>query len=144
MVDAIPRPLRDRVAIDARHRCGYCLTDQRVSGAQMHIEHIIPRARGGQSEESNLWLACAWCNSFKGIQTTAQDSFTGAEAALFNPRTQRWLYHFAWDDGDTRIVGLTPTGRATIDALKLNNAYITPARRLWVQAGWHPPEDIAA
>jgi len=111
MVDAIPRPLRDRVAIDARHRCGYCLTDQRVSGAQMHIEHIIPRARGGQSEESNLWLACAWCNSFKGIQTTAQDSFTGAEAALFNPRTQRWLYHFAWDDGDTRIVGLTPRAR---------------------------------
>jgi len=62
---------------------------------------------------------------------------------LFNPRTQRWLDHFAWDDRDTRIVGLTPTGRATVDALKLNNAYIVPARRLWVQAGWHPPKDIA-
>ncbi len=43
MAETIPKSLRDRVAKKARHRCGYCLTDQRVSGAQMHIEHIIPR-----------------------------------------------------------------------------------------------------
>lgn len=93
MVDRIPRTLRDRVAKAALHRCGYCLTDQRVSGAQLHIEHIIPRAHGGPSEESNLWLACAWCNSFKGIRKEALDPVTGANAALFNPRTQRWLDH---------------------------------------------------
>ncbi len=45
MAETTPKSLRDRVASEARHRCGYCLTDQRVSGAQMHIEHIIPRAR---------------------------------------------------------------------------------------------------
>ena len=31
----------------------------------MHIEHIIPLSRGGRSDERNLCLACAWCNSYK-------------------------------------------------------------------------------
>jgi hypothetical protein len=38
-----------------------------------------------------------------------------------------------------RIVGLTSVGRATVEALKMNNPYIVPARRLWIIAGWHPP-----
>ena len=141
MAEAISKSLRDRIAAKARHRCGYCLTDQRVSGAQMHVEHIIPRARGGQSTESNLWLSCAWCNSFKGTKIEAVDPATGTSVALFNPRTQKWLQHFAWDNGGTQIIGLSPTGRATIEALKLNNPYIVPARRLWVLAGWHPPKN---
>jgi 5-methylcytosine-specific restriction endonuclease McrA len=64
MSDAIPRHLKDRVAAEAGFRCGYRLTDQRVSGAQMHSEHLIPRAQGGRSERANLWLSCAWCNSY--------------------------------------------------------------------------------
>ncbi len=139
MSDAIPRYQRERVTAEADFRCGYCLTDQRVSGAQMHIEHLIPRVRGGGSERSNLWLSCAWCNSYKGTRTDARDPETGDHVALFNPRNQRWSEHFAWSDGGVRIVGLTPSGRATVEALRLNNPYIVPARRLWVIAGWHPP-----
>jgi hypothetical protein len=133
--------LRQRVAATARNRCGYCLTTQLVSGAQMHIEHIIPTARGGTSDESNLWLACAWCNSFKGAQTTAIDPATGEEAPLFNPRTQRWFDHFQWSNDGVYIIGLTPTGRASVVALQLNNEFIVPSRRLWVTAGWHPPRE---
>ena len=44
------------------HRCGYCLTTELLIGAPMEIEHIIPTALGGQTEESNLWLACSLCN----------------------------------------------------------------------------------
>ena len=135
MADGISKALRERIAAAAQHRCGYCLTDQRVSGAQMHVEHIIPRARGGSSQESNLWLACAWCNSYKGIQVESQDPETGASVALFNPRRQRWIEHFTWSKDSTCILGLTATGRATVAALNLNNPYIFPARRLWVLAG---------
>jgi len=49
--------------------------------------------------------------------------------------------HFAWDKDATHIVGLTPTGCATVTALNLNNPYIVPARRLWTLAGWHPPKN---
>jgi len=139
MGDTVPQSLRELVAAEAGYRCGYCLTDQRVSGAQMHIEHLSPRARGGGSEQSNLWLSCAWCNSYKGTLTDELDPDTGRLVALFNPRTQRWSKHFAWSEDGTRILGLTPSGRATVDALRLNNPYILPARRLWVVAGWHPP-----
>ncbi|WP_295458178.1 HNH endonuclease [uncultured Thiodictyon sp.] len=140
MADGIPKALRERIADAAQQRCGYCLTDQRVSGAQMHVEHIVPRARGGSSQESNLWLACAWCNSYKGIQVEAQDPETGASVTLFNPRRQRWIEHFLWSQDGTYIRGVTATGRATVVALNLNNPYIVPARRLWALAGWHPPK----
>ncbi len=135
----IPRALRRKILAAAHHRCGYCLTSQQISGALLHIDHIIPLARGGTSDETNLWLACAWCNSFKGVQTHAVDPLTAGEAPLFNPRVQSWSDHFRWSDDGSQIVGLTPTGRATVVALRLNNEFIIPARRQWVVAGWHPP-----
>jgi hypothetical protein len=107
----------------------------------MHIEHIVPLSRGGASDETNLWLACAWCNSYKGDKTHALDPVTGEDEPLFNPRTQRWADHFCWSDDGIKIIGLTPTGRATVLALRLNNEFILPARRHWVMAGWHPPQE---
>jgi hypothetical protein len=38
-------------------------------------------------------------------------------------------------------VGITPIGRATLLALRMNHPIIVEARRLWVAAGWHPPEE---
>jgi hypothetical protein len=107
----------------------------------MHIEHIVPLSRGGSSDETNLWLACAWCNSYKGTKTHAEDPMTGKDVPLFNPRTQRWQDHFRWSEDGLRIIGLTSTGRATVLALQLNNEFILPARRHWVLAGWHPPRE---
>jgi hypothetical protein len=135
----ISAALRQRVADAARHRCGYCLTVQKISGAPMHIEHIIPLALGGASDETNLWLACAWCNSYKATQIRAVDPQTGEQVSLFNPRTQPWSEHFQWSDDGSEIIGITPTGRATVIALRLNNEFIVPARRQWIMAGWHPP-----
>jgi hypothetical protein len=60
---------------------------------------------------------------------------------LFNPRRQRWLEHFTWTPEGDLVIGLTPTGRATIVALQLNRPTLVRARRLWVVAGWHPPGD---
>ena len=45
----IPRALRERVAAQAGHRCGYCLLDERLVGIALEIEHIIPEALGGPS-----------------------------------------------------------------------------------------------
>ena len=64
----------------------------------MHIEHIIPLSRGGRSDKSNLCLACAWCNSYKWVQTHGFDPETRAEVPLFHPRTQQWHEHFRWSD----------------------------------------------
>lgn len=137
----IPATVRDRVAEVARYRCGYCQTQQVVVGIPLQIEHIIPLAAGGTSDEDNLWLACSVCNNYKGTQTHAPDSETKEQVPLFNPRMQPWTDHFAWSDDGVEIIGLTPTGRATVPALKLDQPFMRRARRRWVLAGWHPPED---
>jgi hypothetical protein len=132
--------LRQRIAEQAHHRCGYCLTQEVVSGVPLTLEHIIPKAKGGQDAEENLWLSCRLCNEAKGALTEAIDPETGVTVPLFNPRTQVWAEHFAWSEDSTRIIGQTPMGRATVVALSLNNELRVRARAIWVEAGWHPPE----
>jgi 5-methylcytosine-specific restriction endonuclease McrA len=51
--DYISATIRRRVAETARYRCGYCQTQQAVIGIPLHIEHIIPLAAGGSSNEDN-------------------------------------------------------------------------------------------
>lgn len=135
----IPQALRKKLSQEGRHRCGYCLTPQKIIGLPMAIDHIFPESKGGKTEQENLWLACRRCNEFKGSQVQAIDSLTDKLAPLFNPRRQSWQAHFAWSEDGTCIIGLTSTGRATVEALRLNNDEIIAARSLWVQVGWHPP-----
>jgi hypothetical protein len=89
-----------------------------------------------------LWLAYRLCNTYKGAQTEALDPVTKQRVALFNPRHQRWSEHFSWNKDGTHILGRTPCGRATVLAFQLNNAVAVTVRSYWVQAGWHPPDDI--
>jgi hypothetical protein len=49
--------------------------------------------------------------------------------------------HFRWIDGGLIVEGLTPIGRATVLALKLNMAAHVTSRRFWISAGVHPPPD---
>lgn len=135
--------VRQRVAEAARYRCGYCLTAQRIIGPLLEIEHYIPESRGGTSDEENLWLACPMCNSHKADRLEAVDPDTGTAVAIFNPRRERWDAHFEWIEGGTVIQGTTPIGRATVATLQVNHAEMVAARRLWVEVGWHPPNDSA-
>jgi len=90
----IPKALRQKVATQARFRCGYCLTREVVSGTPMKFDHIIPEGLNGPTNEDDLWLACALCNAFKGERIRAFDSVTGEMVTLFNPRLQKWVEHF--------------------------------------------------
>ncbi len=137
----IPVELRRQVSEAACYRCGYCLTAQRIIGMPLHFEHLFPLALGGKTAAENLWLACPLCNGYKGIQTQALDPVTEANVPLFNPRLQTWHEHFEWSEDATQVIGKTAVGRATVLALRLNNEYVVPARRVWVAAGWHPPVD---
>lgn len=131
--------IEQRVRQAAGHRCGYCLSPQRLPPWELEIEHIIPSGRGGTDDEENLWLSCRSCNSFKAIQTRARDPVSNRRISLFNPRRQQWARHFKWSRDGTHIIGLTVCARATIVALKLNNIFAVTAREAWVSAGWHPP-----
>jgi hypothetical protein len=137
----VAKELRERVAAQAQYRCGYCLTAAAIVGTPMEIEHLIPESLGGLTEESNLWLACSLCNDHKSNRIAAVDPDSGEVIRLFDPRRQMWGEHFRWSDGGDLIIGQTPTGRATVLALKLNRATLVKARQLWVLVGWHPPAE---
>lgn len=137
----IPAAQYTRLKEQAGVRCGYCRTSSRIIGQPLTIEHITPRSRGGSSNEENLWLSCRRCNQYKGAQIEAIDPETNSLVPLFNPRQQSWPEHFTWSDDGTRIIGLTASGRATVNVLKLNNEDIVTARMLWISVGWHPPQE---
>jgi hypothetical protein len=69
----IPPRLRETVTRAAGYHCGYCRTDQRITGYQLTIDHIGPQSRGGKTVEENLWLACIACNQHKGAQIYGND-----------------------------------------------------------------------
>jgi hypothetical protein len=116
--------------------CEYCQTCEENTGQAMHLEHIDPK--GGNSRD-NLCLACANCNLSKATAISAIDPVTEQDVALFNPRLQDWTEHFEWRDGGLRLQGKSPTGRATVERLKMNQKRVVRARRNWIMAGTHPP-----
>lgn len=137
---AIPNRLR-RWLETLGERCEYCLTSEQVTGIALEADHIIPHSQEGPTSKANLCRACSSCNTRKGEQTQALDPETKHLTPLFNPRHQHWSEHFIWSDDGTQIIGLTACGRATIEALQMNNARLVHARRLWASVGWHPPAE---
>jgi hypothetical protein len=39
--------LRERVAEQARYRCGYCQSAEKIIGLPMEMDHLIPQVLGG-------------------------------------------------------------------------------------------------
>jgi hypothetical protein len=133
--------LRQKVAEFANYRCCYCQTSQRIVGPLLEIDHIIPEARGGSSQEDNLAIACPMCNSHKSDRVDAIDPDSQTVVRLFHPRRDRWNEHFDWVENGAVIRGKTPVGRATVLALQMNHPDVVSVRQMWVMVGWHPPAD---
>jgi hypothetical protein len=133
----IPAALRELVVKRADDRCEYCGISQLGQVATFHIDHVIPAVAGGATTAENLALACVSCSLRKGARQMLQDLETGETVPFFNPRQQAWKEHFAWEG--FRIVGLTSTGRATVEALNLNRAIMLAIRAEEELLGRHPP-----
>jgi len=110
---------RELVRRRADNRCEYCLLPQAHSELTHHIEHIVAKQHGGGDEVENLALACHRCNLHKGTNLTGVDSLSGWPVPLFHPRRDRWSEHFLFRG--VRILGITPTGRATVHLLAMND-----------------------
>ena len=123
--------------------CEYCWSQSRYSTHSFALEHILPKHRGGKTTLENLALACQGCNNHKHIKIKGRDPVSLQLAGLFHPRQQRWSEHFAWSDDYLEMIGLTPTGRATIETLQLNREEVINLRRILIACGEHPPTIVA-
>ena len=124
------RALREVVRRRAGNACEYCHIPQQATPLiPFHIEHIVPKQHGGTDNPGDLALACDRWNAYKGPNLTSIDPESGAVVPLFHPRRDAWSTHFAVRSG--RIVGLTPTGRATVRLLNMN-----APRRVELRGEW--------
>ena len=111
---------RQRVRRQAGFRCEYCRIHERyLPFSAFHLDHIVARQHGGTDDPENLAWSCQECNLLKGTNLSAIDPDAGVVVQLFHPRKDRWEDHFLFTDD--RVVGLTPTGRATVWLLQMNS-----------------------
>ena len=130
---------RELVVARAGGACEYCRLLERASGVTFHIEHFLPRSRGGQTVMGNLALSCPGCNLAKADRTAGQDR-SGRTQSLFNPRDfdpplLGWHLHFVLMRDTGLIVPRTAVGEATVLTLHMNDHNRAFARRLQIRAG---------
>lgn len=61
---AIPKRLRFLVLRRDGYRCQLCGLTQ-ADGVQLEVDHKVPVAKGGKTDEDNLWTLCHPCNNGK-------------------------------------------------------------------------------
>jgi hypothetical protein len=123
-----------------RHRagdtCEYCRLPQQFYRLSFSIDHIIARQHRGPTTESNLALACPFCNSHKGPNIAGIDLLTQKITRLFHPRQDVWTDHFRWNGAV--IVGVTDIARATIAVLAINHPVQIAIRNTLLDEGVFP------
>lgn len=135
----IPVELRRQVAERAKGYCAYCRSVEHLMGITFEVDHIIPEASGGRTVLENLCLSCPVCNRAKAKRLLATDPVTQELVPLFHPLQEEWHDHFQWIENGNQLLGLTPSGRATINALRMNRDAIIQLRHYWGVLGLHPP-----
>ncbi len=139
--ERVTRQLKKAVSERAQGCCEYCQSQSRFAMQPFSIEHIVPRSQGGETTLKNLALACQGCNNHKYNKTKGRDPLNGQVVPLYNPRQQRWSDHFVWNNDCSLVIGLSPTGRATVEVLQLNREGVVNLRRILYVMREHPPTE---
>jgi hypothetical protein len=126
--------LRQIVVRRAGNRCEYCRIAQiLVPYHRFHVEHVIAKQHGGGDGLDNLCLACDRCNAYKGPNLAGIDPDTQKAVELFHPRRQVWSEHFIFRGAE--IIGLTPSARATVRLLHMNDYWRLALREELIAIG---------
>lgn len=129
---------KDLVCRRAGDRCEYCRLPQEATPfITFHVEHIVAKQHLSDDidpdDPSGLALSCDRCNAFKGPNLSSIDTDTGEVVPLFHPRNDSWEDHFTIDGA--KIVGISPTGRATARLLNMNDLRRVELRKQWRDEG---------
>lgn len=100
------------------------------------LDHIIALKHDGPTSPDNLALSCYACNIHKGPNVAGIDRDTREVVPLFHPRRDRWDDHFMWQGA--KLVGRTPTGRATVAVLAMNLPHRRALRESLITEGAFP------
>lgn len=113
--------------------CEYCRIPQQWDVLPFEIDHIIAEQHGGSTVLSNLALACAADNKYKGPNIAGRDPISRRLVPMFHPRRHKWKYHFRWQG--PLLIGRTPIGRVTVAVLHMNLPYRVQFRAALLATG---------
>lgn len=133
----IPVALRREVVDRANGCCEYCLSNSDFHGINFAVDHVIAEKHRGKTISDNLCYSCYWCNSFKGSDISSvlwEDE--PKIIPLFHPRKQKWNEHFRLEN--ETVIGVTPTGKVTVDLLQMNANERKEVRQLMIEANVYP------
>src|SRR5262249_38679654 len=141
---SVPAPVQQAVRARAQGRCEYGHAPEWGGAARFTLDHLGPRSRGGTEALEHLALACRRCNERRYTFTPGRDPVTPQAVPLLHPVGEPWAARFARAPAGQWMGGTTPTGRATVERVELNDerhddGFIRMSRALWVEGGWHPP-----
>lgn len=122
----------------ARNICEYCLIAEEDSFYRHQIEHIISLKHDGDSDRSNLALACVFCNRNKGSDVGTFSGIDRTFTRFYNPRTDSWNEHFKLEG--ILIAGLTDIGEGTARILRFNGDDRLAERKILLERGRYPSE----
>ncbi len=91
------------------------------------------------SDPGNLAFSCQGCNNLKFTSIVGLDTLSNEFFPLYHPRQDVWSDHFEWSTDFTPLIGITPTGRATVHRLQLNRVAVVNLRKALIAFGKHPP-----
>jgi len=88
---------RLRIYTRDKFRCQYC--GEKKTAAELTLDHILPRSRGGDNSPVNVVTACVACNNRKGDRTPAEARMPmlTSQSALRVKLERVMLCHYAED-----------------------------------------------
>ncbi|HLK59641.1 MAG TPA: HNH endonuclease signature motif containing protein [Chthonomonadaceae bacterium] len=108
------RALRQSVRVRFDFRCGYCGVSETNIGAEMTVDHFLPRIHGQDDSLDNLVYCCHACNEFKGDYWR-----TEPDLRLLHPLLDDLTLHWHEQDDGT-LFALTERGANHLQILRLN------------------------
>lgn len=108
------RTLRRVVREQYDFRCGYCGVSETNIGAEMTVDHFLPRIRGGDDSLDNLIYSCHACNEFKGDYWHDEPALR-----LLHPLLDDLAVHYH-EQADGTLLARTERGAVHIQTLQLN------------------------
>lgn len=100
--------------------CEYCLIHADDAFFGCEVDHVVSEKHGGLTTADNLAFACLPCNRRKGSDVGSLAEGTGALTRFYNPRTDVWLEHFAYESDGSMIRPLSEVGEVTVRILGFN------------------------
>lgn len=111
----ISEKTRQIVRERAQFACEFCGVTEDDAGGMLTIDHFQPKTKGGDDSIENLLYCCMRCNLYKSNYWPESND----EIHLWNPRREPASKHFLLLDDGT-LHALTPTGKITLQRLRLN------------------------